>query len=232
MERVEQQRRSANEVAEVTMTLIDADGRERARTATFGSKPAGAQADLHLIRFHTPADLARSGVLTIENADREYDQWVYLPAYHTTRRIASSSRRDNYMGTDFAYEDIVEPDAGQSAHRLLREEACDGIACAVVESTPEHPRLKAETGYARTVAWVDPERAVVVRKEYYGLDGDLLKTLANSELETFGAKRRWRKTVMTDVRRNHRTVMVCDKREVGAGLTDAQFTERYLKRGQ
>src|SRR5688500_1119934 len=82
MRRVLRDSRAADEAVDLVMELIDARGRVRRRATTIYSKKRTAEASMRLIRFHEPPDLARSGILTIEHADRDADQWIYLPAYH------------------------------------------------------------------------------------------------------------------------------------------------------
>src|SRR5437867_2756139 len=111
-----------DEVVDILMRLTDSAGKQRQRTATLYAKKKTESEDMRLFRFHTPADLAKSGVLTIEHDDRDADQWMYLPAYHASRRVASSNRRDNWMGTDFSYEDIIDQKTGQYEYRTISKE--------------------------------------------------------------------------------------------------------------
>src|SRR5688500_19657800 len=82
MRRVLRDSRAEDEAVDIVMELIDSRGRVRRRATTIYSKKRSAEASMRLIRFHEPPDLARSGILTIEHADRDADQWIYLPAYH------------------------------------------------------------------------------------------------------------------------------------------------------
>ena len=79
----------------------DAIHKLRERTGTVYERQAarGALDKMRLISFHSPADIKGSGVLTIEHSDRKNDRWLYLPAYHTTRRISPANRGDRYMST-------------------------------------------------------------------------------------------------------------------------------------
>ena len=185
MRRVERQNSAADEVVQVEMTLINASGRRHVRTATLYQKQKNDVDDMRLIRFHTPPDMAKNGVLTIENNDRDNDQWTYLPAYHTVRRIAPSNRRDTYMGTDFAYEDVTDRKLDEYQFKILREEEYNANACVVIESIPTVPKLKKETGYSKTISWVDPVKYVILKEEFYGQNQKLFKVLTNSNLQQY-----------------------------------------------
>jgi len=232
MRQVELQNSAVDEVLDITMTLVDADGRERSRTATLYIKQKSGMDDMRLIRFHTPADIAKSAVLTIENSDRDNDQWVYLPAYHTTRRIATANRSDNYMGTDFAYEDITDPRIDEYQYAIVRQEKYREIECVIIESIPTAEKLVNETAYSKTVSWIDPGKFVTLKQEFYDKKGELLKVLTNLELEQYGEKYRWQQTEMENVQTQHKTINEVTKREINTGLSDNIFTQRYLKRGR
>jgi outer membrane lipoprotein-sorting protein len=231
MRRMIKQASADDEVVDITMKLIDAKGRVRQRTATLYTKKKSAEDDMRLIHFHTPADMAKSGVLTIEHSDRDADQWMYLPAYHTSRRIASTNRSDTYMGTDFAYEDITDPKVEQYQYRILGRERLRDIPCTVIEAIPVDAKLKKESGYSKTIYWVDPEKEVALKIEYYDRSGNLFKRLTNSDLERFGNYYRWQRTEMHDVKRDHRTVVELSNRKINQGLSDQYFSVRYLERG-
>jgi hypothetical protein len=128
--------RAQDELAEITLELIEAGGRVRERTATFYIKTRDAGNDMRLFRFHSPPDMANAGILTIEQDDRDSDQWLYLPAYHASRRIASANRGDTWMGTDFAYEDMTDPKTEQYEYRMLGAERIGDLDCRIIEAVP------------------------------------------------------------------------------------------------
>lgn len=232
MRQVELQSSAADEVLDITMTLVDAEGKERSRTATLYTKQKSGMDDMRLIRFHTPADIAKSAVLTIENSDRDNDQWVYLPAYHTTRRIATANRSDNYMGTDFAYEDITDPRIDEYQYSVLRQEKHRETECVVIESIPTAEKLVKETAYSKTVSWVDPKKFVTLKQEFHNKKGELFKILTNLELKQYGEKYRWQRTEMENIQTKHKTTNEVTDRKLNTGLKDNMFTQRYLKRGR
>jgi len=231
MSKVLQQDKATDEIMEVTMTLIDSGGQKRDRTATIYAKEKDPVNTMRLIRFHTPEDLANSAVLTIENSDRDNDQWIYVPAFHTTRRIASSNRSDNYMGTDFAYEDISDPRIKEYSYKTIKTDKCGDVDCVVIESTPVDQKLKDESGYSKTLSWVDTNRYITFKKEFYNKKGTLLKTQINSKLNKYGEKYRWDHVEMENVQSKHKTINDITERKLNTGLSDEYFTMRYLKRG-
>lgn len=62
---------------------------------------------LHTLAVFTePAELRRTKLLTMESAERDDDQFIYLPSLRRVRRVSSAQRGDAFMGTDLAYEDF------------------------------------------------------------------------------------------------------------------------------
>lgn len=223
---------AADETVSIRMELSDAGNQVRQRTATLYAKRDAGGNVMRLIRLHSPADLAKSGILVLDKGDEDAEQWLYLPAYHTSRRVAAANRSDTWMGTDFAYEDMSEPDVDRYDYRYLKDERAGGVDCKVVEAVARDEKLKKESGYSRTVYWIDPGRKLVVNADFYDKGGALAKELRNSQLETHKSQYRWGVWEMTDVARGHRTTLRFEDRKIDQGLEDRFFTVRFLERGR
>jgi hypothetical protein len=234
MQRVQRQEAASDETVDFTMQLVDASGRVRERTGTVSERRAAPSAvdEMRLIRFHSPPDFRGSGVLTIEHPDRDHDQWIYLPAYHTTRRIAATNRSDRYLGTDFLYEDIMRTKIEEHRWVLRGEALCHGASCLLIEAVPVAEGLRRDTAYSKTVSWVDPARDVIRAVDYYDRDGRLFKRLTVAEIEQVSGRFRWQEVRMEDFARRHVTIVKYHGRKIGTGIPERDFTERSLKRGR
>ena len=80
------------------MILIDKDGDEKVRN----SEMYQMGDEKRLVRFLSPADQKGIGFLSLPD-DVMY---LYLPAFHKIRRIASHVKNENFAGTDFSYDDM------------------------------------------------------------------------------------------------------------------------------
>jgi hypothetical protein len=98
--------------------------------------PNGSRA---VIVFQSPANVAGTRFLTMDNASGGTEQWIFLPSLGRVRRIAASESSGSFMGTDFSYDDIslIDRDASLDTHTLLREETLNGNACYVIQSIPK-----------------------------------------------------------------------------------------------
>jgi outer membrane lipoprotein-sorting protein len=232
MQKVVDQYRPDTEVLEIEMTLVDKDGKQWVRTGTFYTKKKDKNDNMRLFVFHTPPDLAKSGVLTIENTLGEDDQWMYVPAYHTVRRIPPSSRGSQYMGTDFYYEDIITPRPEEYEYTITGKEIFNGVDCTIINAVPASERLKKESGYGKVIDWVDESKYVILKQELYDKNNVLIKILINYHLKQNKDSYYWNLREMTTIATNHKTITENNKVTIDGPLDDDIFTVRYLKRGK
>jgi Outer membrane lipoprotein-sorting protein len=187
--------------------------------------------DKILVRFLAPRDVENTGLLTWEAKDGNDDQWLYLPAIRKPKRIAASGKKNRFMGTDFAYEDL-RPEA-VSVHRYLvvGSEAVDGADCWVVEATPATERQAGDSGYSKRRLWVRKDHHLTVKREYFDKQGKLEKVETHRKLvNVAGTVWRANEIEMHDVQQGTRTLVTVESRAVNRGLKDDFFTETELIR--
>ena len=164
MQRVNDRDDGDNQTADVEMRLIDSAGNERLRRLRQYRKDVGKDT-YSLMFFLAPADVKDTGFLTYDydSAGKDDDQWLYLPALHRSKRIASGDKSNSFMGTDFNYSDMTRPDLDEYAFTLLREEPVPGGMAWVIEAVPKSPATVESTGYTKTHLWVRQDNDIVVR---------------------------------------------------------------------
>ncbi|MDO5537858.1 MAG: outer membrane lipoprotein-sorting protein [Desulfovibrionaceae bacterium] len=211
-----------------TMTLTNQRGATRVRRLEMRSKDYGEDQKSIMI-FREPADIQNTMFLSFsyEEAGRDDDRWLYMPAMKNVRRISGSSKNEYFMGTDFTYDDLGKRSVDKDTHELLGEEDLDGRRCWKLESKPVDP----DDGYVRRVSWVDQEAHVTVRTDYYDRDG-LQKTLRVLDLQKRGGIWTTMHSEMNNVSRNHRTELKVESIEYDTGLSDSLFRVATLQRGR
>jgi len=198
------------------MTLVDADGNSKERSIQMYQKGA----DKRMVRFVTPADVRGVAFLRLAD-DRMY---LYLPAFRRVRRIASSIKNEDFMGTDFSYEDMSQTRYG------------DDYAVTATDAEPEtftltlEPKDGADVNYSRLVMKVQRSNWVFTEIDYYGLSGDRVKTLKASGIERTDGYWVAKRFEMVSWKSGHRTVLELDEVNFDTGLPDDFFTQRTLKR--
>lgn len=155
--------------------------------------------------------------------------WIYFPKEQDTVKISGHLLREGMMGSDVSYEDALESSDFRARYSaaLKGEESVDGRRCYVVELTAKVPTAS----YDRRVLWIDAERSVRLKEEMYAKSGKLLKT--GSTLEVVRLGERWfpaRTELVSQLRKNTKTVFAMDKIEIGATLDERQFSLAALSK--
>lgn len=233
MEQYKAQDRTRDLSAEQTMRLIDRGGGERVRRLTYVTKTASDGIRKMLIRFLAPADVEGTGFLSIENSDRDDDRWLYLPALRKTRRIAGSDKTDDFVGSEFTYEDLDPEKLDLYEYRLLGSDTVNGVEAWIVEAVATDPVRREETGYGKRELWISQDHHLMIRAKYYDKTGAYVKLFTARDIRRVGETDKWRAHQMTmeDVRTGDKTVLEVSEYEVDQGVPDRLFSERYLRRG-
>jgi len=186
---------------------------------------------LRLYRFTAPADLEGTSLLIHENRADEDDVWLYLPAAGKTRRIVSSAKKDSFIGTEFAYVDLMTQRVERFEHAFDGRETVDDRDCVVVVSTPSAPGWAQDIGYSRQVAWTDLESWAVRRVDYFDLQGDRAKTQHLSAFhDAGGGKLIATRREMVNHKSGRATTMVFAGLEVEARIPAREFAPQRLGR--
>ncbi|GBD92240.1 hypothetical protein BMS3Abin04_02975 [bacterium BMS3Abin04] len=214
--------------ADLKMTLINSSGNERVRKIKQFSRDFG-EVEKKIMFFVSPADVKNTSFMSwsYDEAGKDDDQWIYLPALKKTKRISSDSKSDYFMGSDFTYDDLGDRKPTDDNHKLLREEKLNGEDCYVVESTPKDPDYM----YSKTVTWIIKGKWIGLKKDFYDEDGEYLKTLTVNKYENIKGFYIITHTEMNNVQKNHKTVMELTNVKINTGIPKSKFTERMMTRG-
>ena len=213
--------------AKVKMLLIDKKGRKRLRTLITATKEYGG-VNKSFTRFYTPADIEGTAFLTWENSEGDDDQFLYLPALKRVRRIVSTQKKNRFVNTDFTYEDLQRRKVNQDHHRILDTETYEERPTWVLESVPVD---EDNSQYGKRVSWVDQERFIPLKVEYYDKRGKLVKRLLNRNIKKVDGIWTAMDAEMQDLRKRHRTLMRIDDIQYNTGIPDRVFTKEYMKHG-
>jgi outer membrane lipoprotein-sorting protein len=213
--------------ARVLMVLRDAGGRESRRDMRVSVLEMSGDGDRSLIVFDRPPDIEDTALLTHAHKSGEDDQWLYLPSIARVKRISAANKSGPFVGSEFAYEDMVNQEVEKFTYRYLGDEACGALACFVVERYP----VDRNSGYSRQVVWLDQGEYRVQRIDFYDRKESLLKTFTALGYRTY-AQRFWRAETMTMA--NHQsgksTELTWSDYRFGTGLGEGDFTQSALTR--
>lgn len=217
-----------------TLTIIDNKGRERVRKIAGVSKlyDNGAT-EKRLIRFLSPADVKGTGLLTFDYEKKDDDMWLYMPALRKTRRIVTSEKAKNFMGSEFSYADMTPPILDDFTYKILGEQEVEGTLCWEIEIVPVDDDIADENGFSKRIVHIAKKDFVIRKAIYYDLDGELHKELAVKEvkeLDTKNHKYRPMQMIMVNKQNGRKSILMVEKIQFNPNVKDEYFTTRYLER--
>lgn len=148
---------------DLEMVLRDRRGTESRRALAISQLEMPDAGDRLLVVFDTPKQIRGTALLSYSYPDQPDDQWLYLPAASRVKRIASQNKSGPFLGSEFAFEDMVLQDLEKFTYRLLGTEACGADRCQRVERTP----LDRFSGYSRQEVLLETKTLRVVRIDYF-----------------------------------------------------------------
>ncbi len=217
-----------------TMRIIDEKGRERVRKIKQVTKLFdNGETEKRLIRFIAPPDVKGTGLLVFDYKSKDDDLWLYMPSLRKARRIVSSEKAKNFLGSEFTYSDMTPPSVKDFDFKLLGEENVGNALCYKIEWKPKNDDVAEENGFSKRITFIGKNDFVIRKSIYYDLDGELLKELIVhdvKELDPQNHKFRAMRLEMINRQNGRRSVFENEKLEFNPGIDDNYFTTMYLER--
>lgn len=212
---------------DVKMVLRNRQGEESVRAIRSKVLEVQGDGDKGLTIFDEPADVKGTAFLSFSHSTVPDDQWLYLPALKRVKRIASANKSGPFMGSEFAFEDLASFEVDKYKYKYLRDEKLDGIDSFVVENYPQYEN----SGYTRQIVWIDKQRYIPLKIEFYDRKNSLLKTLNFKDYKQFLGKY-WRALgqVMENQQNGKTTVLTFHDYKMHVGLNERDFDSNSLNR--
>jgi hypothetical protein len=174
--------------------------------------------------------VANTRFLTIENAGKPEDRWIFLPSFGRVRRISKGEGSGSFLGTDLSFDDISSTDRECDAddHRLLREENAEGKAFWVIESIPKDSGYQ----YSRMVSWIDKDTRIALKVELYDKKGELAKVMEILAVEDRQGRLTSTVTKMSTVKAKTSTTIYADIVKYDDPIPESVFTVGFLETGR
>ena len=133
------------------------------------------------------------------------------------------------MGSEFSFEDIGGQNIEDYNYKYVKDETVDGVDCFVVESYPKDKN----SGYTKIISWIDKERYVNMKSEFYDRKKSHLKSLTPKGYKLYEDKF-WRpdEMVMVNHQTGRSTVLKQNNIAFKTGLSDSDFNKNSLKRAR
>ncbi len=218
--------------ATATMTLVNKKGAKRIRQVTMKTKDYGDNKKT-LIVFTQPKDVSGVSYLMYEYPDdsagnkKDSDNWLYMPAMKKVRRISGSTRQDDFMGTDFTYEDMGERGLSKDTFNLLGSEKINGNDCWKVECVAKNSSEK----NPRRIIWFRKDSYVMEKAEFYDRKNKLQRQLTCSDIKQIDGIWTTGKMYIKNLQTGHSTSLEMQDVHYNQEISDNIFTVSAIERG-
>lgn len=218
--------------SDLKMILRNRNGNESVRVLVMKTKEVNGDegdGDKSLSIFSAPRDIKGTVFLSYTHALEADEQWLYLPALKRVKRISSSNKSGPYLGSEFAFEDLTSFEVKKYSYKYLKDEVLNDKNCFIVEFYPQYEH----SGYSRQVVWIEKERYISLKFDFYDRKNALLKTLENKNYKQYLGKF-WRagEMLMTNHQNGKSTVLLWENYQFGNNFTDRDFDRNTLKRSR
>ncbi len=221
-------------IQDMTMTLIDKNGKKRVRQIKTFGKDKGED-EQRIMFFKTPADVKDTSFLTYdyEDSSKDDDQWLYLPALKKVKRIPTSDKSSSFMGSDFSYYDMTDRDVDDFSYKILKHVKVRGHDTTMIESTPKTKDVIDESGYTKTVGLVREDIDMIVRSIGFLKNGKkkYLDVTKMHEQDGIWVIDEMTMTTKKGKQTVHKTILNFDNIQVNPEIKDDMFTTRRLQKG-
>lgn len=236
MSEVKAKQAAETELELIKMTVVDENGNTDVREMLSVIKPDDEGNLRYMIRLLSPQTVQGVTLLTIEKADGEDEQWFYLPALGTPRKITGSQKSGYFLGSDFTFEDLRKEDPEEHEYYRLMDDEVEGREVYTIMSAPAGMDVKTASGYANRILYIDKETLDIAKMEFY--DEGKTEPSKIFEAEDFKgaqvdgpATRPGRVTMKNKEKKTH-SIMTLVKSRLDAPVAEIFFDPEALKEWQ
>jgi hypothetical protein len=222
---------SQTSVQTVSLRHVDRTGSKRTLEAKIFWKRSPEGLSRIRIGIEAPPDDRGSAYLLREVESGDPEMFVYLPEIGRVRRIHPSGASGSLFGLDFSYEDVghMQDVSGGAQSEMLDGSTLDGIAVSVVRVTPAPEE---SSSYGRIVYFIDKERCVPLKIEFYEVGGELQKVLTADPDAITREGNGWlvRSLAIKDLLNGTQTQLRVGEIQLDVELSDRLFSQGDLPR--
>lgn len=179
------------------------------------------------VEFESPADVAGTRFLSVEEKGGGTEQFIYLPAFKKVKRIVGAQRSQSFMGTDFSYADLEGRRVEDATWSKLADEPIRGEDCHVIEGVSKKP----DDPYGRVRLWVHKKTSVPLRGEFYDKAGKVVeKRLDVQKLQSKDGRWITTESVMETPKEGSSTRLKVASIDLKTEIPEAALTRQALER--
>jgi len=205
------------------MTLTDDKGKEENRDLTMYSidDSKNPQNRAFIFRFLSPAEVKNVTMLSMKDGDEIY---LFMPAFKKVRRIAGSSKKEKFAGTNFSFGDFGGGYTKDDYQGTLVNEDDQNY---ILDLKPTDP----DTDYTKLTMTIDKVKLYFKKIEFFDLEGNPWKVLSIQEVkEEEDGSITIMKLEFNDLKENTKSFLQMESVEIGVELPKNFFSVRTIQR--
>ena len=155
--------------------------------------------------------------------------WIYSPSTDRTIQLSGHLLRQSVMGSDLSYEDMMETRKLYEIYdaKILRQEKIEDRNSWLLELNAKVE----DVAYLRSQIWIDTEKFVPLRQDFFAKSGQLLKRCSFSDIEKVNGRWYPKKINYKDMLKNGKgTDFIMLKISFDTTIPDYIFSKASLKK--
>ncbi len=239
MEKVDDRETGETMTSDTLMVLISKGNQKRRRNIKTIRKEYRKDTK-GIIFFVSPADVRNTAYMSFDwdDAAKEDDSWLYLPALGKVKRVAAGDKSSSFMGSDFSYSDINGIKIEDWDYTFVKESySLEGKDTWVIQGLPKKQarhRVLEETGYLKSIIWVQKDNWVVIKAKYWVQKGKKIKYFKAEEIKNISGIWTPLKLIMVTTSKGkvtHSSILTVSNVQYNLPVKDTYFTTRSMEQG-
>lgn len=215
---------SKDDVADVTMKIIEKDGSVKERSMQIKRK--FGEKHMTLVRMKSPADLKGTALLNVIEGGEE-NQWLYLPSTKQVRRImGQQNKKAGVLGSELTPEDLDITTVKGSKATLVKVMKVGNQDFALIEIKSSSNT----TEYSKALVLVSLKSSLPARLEYYDKQNKAVKRVDFENYIQVGGAYRAQSIKVRNLVNKRGTDLILTNIKSNSGLSEDEFSQRALSR--
>jgi len=119
---------------------------------------------------------------------RENEVWNYIPSIERTIKLPPSMMMQNWMGTDFTNDDLVQRSSitDDYTNSIIGNEIIDGLDCWIIELIPNED---AAVVWGKLVMWIDKRDYMQLKTHFFDEYDEMTSIMTGKAIKNFDGKK-------------------------------------------
>lgn len=174
--------------AKTILEINDGKGNQRMRETTMVSRIFPDGTEKRTILFLSPPDVKGTGILIWDSEGKDDNMWIYMPALRKSRKIVSSEKSKNFMGSEFSNADLAVGNIDDFNYTLIGSETVGQEPCWKIQATPAASQIASDYGMSAKTTWIGQKDFMPRKTVFTDLEGKLWKEMTYSGIKLMDAK--------------------------------------------